>query len=223
MTTGAMANGVVDDNSAYDRFFMGPWTENTTGGGWRDNIEDNGDNWLATNGGFISKADYGASTGTSDAPGWVGAFRGGSGDVLEVFYTFTASDAIGLQDWAIKGIVNRLPDRHGRMYFDVNVEGTGWVNVDVSSIFGNGNVSFDIDMGDVTSGFSYDGPEEYRTADLSALGIAAGDSVVYRFRQIQNNPSGAARHIGLGVALIPEPASLALLGLGGLALLRRKN
>ncbi|MCC5828660.1 MAG: PEP-CTERM sorting domain-containing protein [Phycisphaeraceae bacterium] len=223
MTTGAVANGVVDDNSAYDRFFMGPWTENTTGGGWRDNIDANGDNWLGQNAGFISKDDFGADTGDPAGMGWVGGFRGGPGDVLEVFYTFSATEAIGLQDWAIKGIVNRLPDRHGRLYFDVNVNSSGWTNVDVSSIFGNGSVTFDIDMGDVTSGFSYDGPEEYRTADLSALGIDAGDSVVYRFRQIQNNPSGAARHIGLGVALIPEPASLALLGLGGLTLLRRKR
>lgn len=227
MASSVSAAGIYDDNSGYDRFFTGPWS--SPQGSFRDNIAANGDNWLGANMGHFVKEAYGPATGSAAAPGFVGHYRGAAGDVNSwTDYTFVAGDAIAAQDWVIKGTVNAVLNRAAQLTFQVSVNGSPFSDVDQSSIFGNGSTAYDIDMGAPTGDifqdfYAYDGPEESRVADLSSLGIQAGDNVVYRFRWINNSPAGSqSANLGLGVALIPEPASLALLALGGLALIRRR-
>jgi hypothetical protein len=230
------SNGIVELNYGIDRNNVGTfpptpgpgvWSSsgNLGGGISRDNIKANGDNWLATNAGIAAKHTYGTNTGTTANFGFVGCHVGATGDTAEVYYTFTAPSAITLQDWAIKGIVLRVLGRAARMQFSVDVNGGGYTQVDMSNYFSDTAGGAPNDMGSTTSGFCLDGPVEYRTADLSALGIVAGDTVKYKFRMPQNDGGGFGqrKNIGLGIALIPEPATMVLLAVGGLVAIRRRK
>jgi hypothetical protein len=232
----AATNGIVEINKGIDRNNVGTfpptpgpgvWSSsgNLGGGIGRDNIAANGDNWLATNTGIAVKHTYGTNTGTTANEGYVGCYVGATGDTAEVYYTFTAPSAITLQDWRVKGVVLRVLGRAARMQFQVDVNGGGYTVVDASNYFSDTAGGAPNDMGSTTSGFALDGPVETRTADLSALNIQAGDTVVYKFRMPQNDGGGFGqrKNIGLAVQLVPEPATMALLAIGGLVAIRRRK
>jgi hypothetical protein len=216
----AASAGVVDDNTSYDRFFTGPWSNNF--GSWRDDVTANGDNWLATNGGFVFK-------GAADGFDYVGTYVGSSGDYNDWSYAFTAGDAITEQDFRVKLVVNRSDGDYMRdLHMEVSVNGGSFVQVwdalGHTETYGDDGSSAKYTLAS-TSGFGQDGPANNYTADLSALGIQAGDDVVYKFQMQQNHPNGGnSKRIGLGVSLVPEPATMSLLALGGLgALIRRRR
>jgi len=216
---------IVEDNTGYDQFFTGPWSDaGTNFSGWQDNIEGQGDDgiggaWWASNGQKMIKAPYGPSEDPSvvNNPGFAGVFRGAVGDIVAATYSFTAADAITEQGWIVKAIISRLHNRDAALDLRVQVNGGGFTTVDTSSTFFSSGSSGDIFVDFPEDGMPIDGPTETRVADLSFLGIQAGDEIDYRITY------ASGRHIGLGVQFIPEPTSLALLGAGGLLMLRRQR
>ncbi len=222
--------GIVENNSGLDRNTQGNWSFSGTVmlGTARDNIFDNGDTWLAQNAGCFVKSPYGATDGTKDAEGFVGIYKGATGDMISMSYSFTATTAMSQQEWIAKGIIWRTAGAYsGRLQFSVNPRGEGFTVVDVSDWFGRSSDGVGIiDMGAVATGTALNGPTASYTTDLSSLNIESGDSVVYRFSMNSGDSAAgtSAARVGLGVQLIPEPATFLLFVIGGVgAWLVRRN
>ncbi len=222
--------GIVEDNSGLWADNTGGWAIESSGEGWRDNVveglEGAGDNWFAYNGGHFLKEDMAtADQGTKASAGFAGLYKGQAGDTFNsITYSFQAAESFDSQDWVIKCTAFDGA-RNAKLAFEVNVNNTGWVLVDTSSVFatdGTGDISVDPTLKNYfgtygSSKLSVDGPTESRTA--TGLGVTAGDNVVYRF----SLPDGGNNKLGLGVQLVPEPATMSLLALGGIAAVIRRR
>ena len=90
-----------------------------------------------------------------------------------------------------------------------------WVNVNGSNVHA-----------DVVSGFEDDPVANFSTYSFTDLAMAAGDTVDFFVSSDYDDtePHGGGDHlVGISAVIVPEPMTLSLLGLGGLALIRRKR
>ena len=124
-----------------------------------------------------------------------------------------------------------------KMNFRIDRSGTGPHNVEIRAyVNDNSGISlFTYDFKDSKNGVTFAGDT---AVDLSSIGtLSMGDSIVFKLAAYNSDspdgsfdletvtyPGGTDSMQLIGtIAAVPEPASLALFGLGGLAILRRRR
>lgn len=95
-----------------------------------------------------------------------------------------------------------------------NTYGSSYTNENYLQVYNAGTASYDLDAIVVGSDRGITGDLLYTSYNFTATGTELELSVT--------NPAGAAMTID-GITLVPEPATMCLLGLGGLLLRRRKR
>ena len=90
-----------------------------------------------------------------------------------------------------------------------------WVNVNGSNVHA-----------DQVSGFEDDPVANFSTYNFAGLSLAAGDTVDFFVSSDFDDSepwTGGDHIVGISAVIVPEPMTLSLLGLGGLALIRRRR
>lgn len=172
------------------------------------------DGWEMQNGAVGTFSPDGATLGSSAlqvdfGPDWI--------TVLKLSVADMAADLPNLQtisfDLTTRDDNGELPDWWFQTFIVFNTETAEWQQSD--NLY-----SHDVSWDPITETLSWDVPQSVR--DVIATSGIGGWAEVF----IVTNTSGAANTIwvdNIRMNIVPEPATLALLGLGGLSLIRRKR
>lgn len=104
---------------------------------------------------------------------------------------------------------------------------TGWVPVSTTLDAGNFQSIVDVDLGlfdPAGSGFTAGGLGISNGGKTFAQVLADVSSVIISFEMVDNNSTQISEQVGVDNAgIVPEPSTLALIGLGGLMIARRRR
>lgn len=173
---------------------------------------------LITNGGFESGALGNYSVGSTLLPGWTVIGTEGQNVTLQgngyLGQSTNQLDLSGTSDSMGGGVAQTIATVAGQTYnvsFDVYTGGLTY----------NGGVDFKINGS--LFGANLKGDEAGNTTKNYSFSFTATSTTTVSFQDVTNGLVSHLDNVSVTAAPVPEPASMAILGMGALALIRRRK